>query len=273
MNELIPQMDSAAYHSSAGISKHGLDLIRKAPALYQHKKANPEEPTPAMRWGTLAHTAILEPDKMDAETFILPACDRRTKEGREIYDQAIREAAGRTILTLEEAQKLNGMKEAFYADKCCQNAMQNIEHVEASLYWLDPLEDVQCRARMDVIRKDGIIIDYKTTEDATPKAFLRTVLNYRYHVQAAFYLDALKTVTGQDGTFLLIAQEKKPPYLCCVYVVGDDMVKQGRKEYREDLATFKTYFKTGYWPSISSHPITLNLPKWATESESPVIDF
>jgi hypothetical protein len=219
MNELIPQMDSAAYHSSAGISKHGLDLIRKAPALYQHKKANPEEPTPAMRWGTLAHTAIL------------------------------------------------------YADKCCQNAMQNIEHIEASLYWLDPLEDVQCRARMDVIRKDGIVIDYKTTEDATPKAFLRTVLNYRYHVQAAFYLDALKTVTGQDGTFLLIAQEKKPPYLCCVYVVGDDMVKQGRKEYREDLATFKTYFKTGYWPSISSHPITLNMPKWATESESPVIDF
>ena len=104
MNELIPQMDSAAYHSSAGISKHGLDLIRKAPALYQHKKANPEEPTPAMRWGTLAHTAILEPHKMDEETFILPACDRRTKEGREIYDEAMREATGRTILTLEEGQ-------------------------------------------------------------------------------------------------------------------------------------------------------------------------
>lgn len=273
MNELIPQMDSAAYHSSAGISKHGLDLIRKAPALYQHKKANPEEPTPAMRWGTLAHTAILEPDKMDEETFILPACDRRTKEGKEIYAQAMREAAGRTIITLEEAQQLDDMRDAFYAEKACRNAVQNIEHIEASLYWIDPFQDVQCRARMDAIRKDGIVIDYKTTQDATPKAFLRTVLSFRYHVQAAFYLDALKTVTGQDGTFLLIAQEKTPPYLSCVYVVGDDLIEQGRKEYREDLAAYKTCFDTGDWPSISSHPVTLNLPKWATKSESVVTDF
>jgi len=206
MNELIPQMEAAAYHSSAGISKHGLDLIRHAPSLYLHRKNNPEEQTPAMRWGTLAHTVILEPDKFDDEVFVLPPCDRRTKEGKETYAQAMREAAGRTIITLDEAQQLEGMKDAFYADKACRNAVQNIEYVEASLYWIDQVQDVQCRARMDAIRKDGVIVDYKTTDNASPAAFLRSVMSFRYHVQAAFYLDSLKAVTGQDGTFLLVAQ-------------------------------------------------------------------
>lgn len=267
MNELIPQMEAAAYHSSAGISKHGLDLIRHAPALYVHRKSNPEEQTPAMRWGTLAHTVILEPDKFDDEVFVLPPCDRRTKEGKETYAQAMREAAGRTIITMDEAQQLEGMKDAFYADKACRNAVQNIEYVEASLYWIDQVQDVQCRARMDAIRKDGVIVDYKTTDNASPSAFLRSVMSFRYHVQAAFYLDALKAVTGQDGTFLLVAQEKKPPYLSCVYIVGQDMVEQGRREYMQDLKTYRRCFDTGDWPGISAYPMELNLPKWAAKED------
>lgn len=267
MNELIPQMEAAAYHSSAGVSKHGLDLIRHAPALYLHRKNNPEEQTPAMRWGTLAHTVILEPDKFDDEVFVLPPCDRRTKEGKETYAQAMREAAGRTIITMDEAQQLEGMKDAFYADKACRNAVQYIEYVEASLYWIDQVQDVQCRARMDAIRKDGVIVDYKTTDNASPAAFLRSVMSFRYHVQAAFYLDSLKAVTGQDGTFLLVAQEKKPPYLACVYIVGQDMVDQGRREYMQDLKTYRHCFDTGDWPGISAYPMELNLPKWAAKED------
>jgi hypothetical protein len=272
MNELIPQMESAAYHSSAGISKHGLDLIRHAPALYLHNKEHPQETTPAMRWGTLAHTAILEPDKFESEVYTLPPCDRRTKEGKAIYEQAMQEANGRTLITLDEARQLDGMRDALYADKSCRDSLSDIEHTEASLYWIDKYEDVQCRARMDVIRKDGTVIDYKTTDNAHPKAFLRDVLNFRYHVQAAFYLDALRAVTGQEGQFLLIAQEKKPPYLSCVYVVGDDLIKRGRCEYQEDLAMYKQCFTAAEWPSISSHPLELNLPAWA-KNNSEIIDF
>jgi hypothetical protein len=273
MNELIPQMDAASYHNSAGISKHGLDLIRHAPALYLHRKENPEEQTPAMRWGTLAHTVILEPDKFDDEVYVLPPCDRRTKEGKETYAQAMREAAGRTVITLDDAKQLEGMKNAFYADKACRNTLHDLEHIEASCYWIDKTQDVQCRARPDAIRKDGVVIDYKTTDNASPSAFLRSVMNFRYHVQAAYYLDGIKAITGNDGTFIFIAQEKKPPYLSCVYIVGQDMIEQGRKEYQQDLATYKTCMETGDWSGISSHPLELNLPRWMSKAEPETIDF
>jgi hypothetical protein len=268
MNEMILDMPADEYHSSAGISKHGLDLINRAPALYRHQKLNPvDDPTPAMRFGTLAHLMILEPDKFSSETFLMPACDRRTKEGKEIYASAMRAAAGRMVITPEELEQLKGMQKAICEDKACSNALSNIKHVEASLYWIDQLDDVACRARLDAIKENGMIVDYKTTDNASPEAFLRTVLNFRYHVQAAFYLDGLKAITGQEGTFVLVAQEKKAPYLCCVYIVGDDLVEKGRQEYRKDLGTYKQCVTQDTWEGISSHPLELHLPRWMNKSE------
>ena len=270
MNELIPSMEAASYHASAGISKHGLDLIRHAPAKYWHQHCNPqEEQTPAMRFGTLAHLAILEPEKFSDETFVMPSCDRRTKEGKEVYAEAMRQAAGRMVITPDEQDQLAAMRESLMADKACKTALGHQEYVEASLYWIDPAEDVQCRCRPDLIRKDGIIVDYKTTDNATPGAFLRTILNFRYHVQAAFYADGYQQVTGQEcPTFLFVAQEKKPPYLSAVYMVDEAMIQAGRRAYQEDLATYKNCRETGNWFGISSKPITLTLPSWAKTDQT-----
>jgi exodeoxyribonuclease VIII len=94
-------------------------------------------------------------------------------------------------------------------------------------------------------------------------------MNFRYHVQAAFYADGYKEVTGQEcPTFLFVAQEKKPPYLSAVYMVDEAMIQAGRRAYQEDLATYKSCRETGNWFGISSKPITLTLPAWAKNDQT-----
>jgi exodeoxyribonuclease VIII len=95
-------MTNAEYHSLPSISKSGLDLIHRAPALYRYRRANPTPQTPAMRWGTLVHTAILEPETM-ADTYVTaPAVDRRTKEGKAAYEAFLAEWGSKEVITADE---------------------------------------------------------------------------------------------------------------------------------------------------------------------------
>ena len=68
-------LSNAAYHGGPGISKSGLDLIRRSPMHYRHSLTVSREPTPDQRIGTLAHTMILEPETVwdhYATPFVAP---------------------------------------------------------------------------------------------------------------------------------------------------------------------------------------------------------
>jgi len=66
-SSILPDLAAAEYHRHPAVSKHGLDAFRKAPALYVHERQTHKDPTPAMLFGSLYHTVILEPEKADAE--------------------------------------------------------------------------------------------------------------------------------------------------------------------------------------------------------------
>lgn len=103
---------------------------------------------------------------------------------------------------------------------------------EVSIFWTDETTGTPCKARLDFL-KPVAIIDLKTFElrDIPPdKAVARAVANYRYHIQASWYLraadqiaklvaagqvygdhdkDFLRVVCGaEDRTFLFVFQAK-----------------------------------------------------------------
>ena len=57
--EGIPNAD---YHGGPGISKSGLDKIRRSPLHYRASLEAQKEPTAAQREGTIIHDLVLEPD-------------------------------------------------------------------------------------------------------------------------------------------------------------------------------------------------------------------
>jgi hypothetical protein len=92
---------------------------------------------------------------------------------------------------------------------------------EQSYLYQDPLTGMPCQFRPDaIIPSLGLIIDYKTTEDASPFAFKRSVMSYYYHLSAAHYIIGAERVYERAfPNFVFIAQETKYPYKVASYLL------------------------------------------------------
>jgi exodeoxyribonuclease VIII len=264
MNNIKRGLSAAEYHADKStISKHGLDLINQAPALYRWRLENPETiRTPALRWGNLVHLAVLEPHRMPAETVTLDA-DRRTKAGKEAHAEAA--ATGKEVISSEEESELGAIRAAVFAHPTGSKMLTGDLEIESSVYWTDSATGVACRARPDIIRRDGFVVDLKTCASASPRAFQRASWEYRYQAQAAFYLDGLRANEVDANKFAFVCVETKAPYLVAVYVADPELVAHGRKSYRRDLEMYHACRESEQWPGYSTAAQILSAPDWVRE--------
>ena len=256
-------LTNAEYHASPAISKSGLDLIRKAPALYAYRRENPQEQTPAMRLGSLTHTVVLEPEVFAHSVIARPeGIDRRTSAGKLAWAEFEVQAEGREIITNEEGAKLAAIRDAVRSHPAAAKALAGSPTIEQSIFW--DADGIACRCRPDAVTERGVIVDLKTTRDASPEGFAKSILAYRYHVQAAFYSDGYRAAFGEDPRgFVFVAVETEAPYLMAVYVASEAMMQRGRVDYQTDLDTFRRCQESGTWPGYSDALLTIDLPKWA----------
>lgn len=255
-------LSNAEYHASDAVSKSGLDLIRKAPALYKWRRENQTPATPAMRLGTLTHTAVLEPHRLAGDIMTTPKIDRRTSAGKAEWEAFLIASEGKELVEPDELEQLYAIRDSVHAHPAAGKALGMIREVESSIFW--NIGDVDCRCRPDAITTSGVIVDLKTTRDASPDGFTKSIAQYRYHVQAAYYSDGFAAAFGEAPRgFVFIAVETEPPYLVGVYVASAQMVLRGRSAYEADLETFRRCRDADEWPGYSDTPLTLDLPKWA----------
>ncbi|WP_417841998.1 PD-(D/E)XK nuclease-like domain-containing protein [Terasakiella sp.] len=180
--------------------------------------------------------------------------------------------ASRTVLTQEEWDALHSMKSAVLAHPAARTALTGKPgRAEVSAYWHDPETGALCRCRPDWWREDGLLVDLKTTDDAGPDAFARTLIKWRYHVQAPYYMDGAGMAINQSGrngglahphNFVFIAVEKKPPYAVAAYVMNAESVGDGREEYQRDLATYAECSENDNWPGYSADFQMISVPEW-----------
>ena len=255
MTHLTPtkNMTNNEYHQSPGISKSGLDLINRSPAHYRWAKDNPTEQTPAMRIGSLTHLATLEPDRFNSECIVMPSMDRRTKAGKESWEQFKAEYPNHELLTNDEHSRIISIRDAVRAHPMARKLLDRIADVEVSTYWKDADTGVDCRCRPDGLLDNGMLIDLKTTTDAGP-GFERSVRQYRYHVQAAFYAMPFET-----APMIFIAAEKDPPYLVACYMLDPDSLADGEYAARQNLQTYAECLSSNTWPGYAAGIQTINI--------------
>lgn len=253
---------NAEYHAHEAVSKSDLDLIHKSPA---HYKAARHEDTPALRFGTAFHCAVLENDRFN-ETYTVIEGDRRTKAVKDSIKDA--EAAGKIILTADDFNAIMSMAQAVFKNPICAALLRGSLKENSVFSELDGVR-VKCRPDGWSIEK-GVLFDLKSTEDASPEGFARTVAKYRYHVQDAFYRHVVASAIGGDAddlSFIFIAVEKKPPFAVALYQLDELATLQGWVDAREDLRRYKAAKESGKWCGYSPRIETLSLPRWAVSSE------
>lgn len=258
-------MTNSDYRKAEGVSSSELKQMVKSPAHYRYWKDNPDDTdTPALLFGRACHKYVLETYDFYKEFAVAPNVDRRTKEGKELWNKFIAESEGKDVITEEQFEVIDAMRNAMLATPFVSKLI-NGEH-EVSLFWTDEDTGIKCKCRPDSLNdKLKIVVDYKTCDNAETQHFMRKAIDLGYDLQASYYLDGVKATTGLDCIFVFIAQEKKPPYAVNILQADDVFIRSGRQLYKDMLATYKECTETGNWwgyLGADNQINSLGVPKW-----------
>ena len=186
------------------------------------------------------HKAVLEPDGFGDEYIVAPKFDRRTKDGKAAYAAFEMSLAGRTTIPPDDMVVIGEMVAAVRGHKYADFLTKG--EVEMSYYWQDELTGIDCQARPDcfkIVDGRGIVVDLKTTTDASTDSFRRDAIKYGYDMQAAMFIDACQKEYGIPCDFIFVAIEKTPPYMINILQADELMLKYGEDRFRTALGICK----------------------------------
>jgi len=278
----------------------------RSPAHFQEYVTNPPEPSAAMAFGTAVHAAVLEPaafasdyamfdaTKLEGtlqslDDYKVVAAELGIKVGKLKKDE-IREAikaadvesrfvfrddaiarlyAGKELLSRETMLAIRSIELSILRHEGATRLLRT-GMAEMSGFWTDSETGVQCKCRPDwLVTVDEVvtgIVDVKTCADASADAFARSVASFGYDLQAAFYQDGLKALTGKTLPFYFIAVEKDGPHATAAYRASDEMIETGRAKYRGALQLLRWCRDNNRWPAYQPNGEieTIELPRWAS---------
>ena len=263
------EMTNAEYHAHKAISKSKLDAARKSGRhLYDMLYGPPRDSTAAFDIGTVVHASALPGENPDEIAVRMPeGVKKTTKEGIAFK----KEHQGKIILNSSDAyavdQMMLSLREHPFTAGLVNGELKGKS--ERSFFCTDKETGLELKARPDFILDDcSLILDLKTTIDASPNGFQRSVANYRYFVQASHYLDVIEGATGtRPQAFLFIAVEKTRPFSTAVYMADQAMVDLGKQQAREDLNNIAQWIADDKFPGYSERVEELSLPKWMLPKE------
>lgn len=209
---------------------------------------------------------------MQALAGILAANGQPVTLWQDVRSRWRAENEGFTVLSVETYHKLIAMCAAVNAHPYANALLRGCEGVaEASIYVDDPATGELRRIRPDWWRKDGILVDVKTTRDASPEGFAKSLAEYRYHVQHPYYLDTAQAAFDagmfpegweRPKAFVFLAVESAAPYATAVYMLDADSEQLGRIAANDNLATLAECRRTGVWPGYGDALQAIGVPEW-----------
>lgn len=265
---IIPKITNEFYQSIPALSASSISLLLLNAKKYWYKyksgQYHDEEEKKSTTLGSALHTLVLEPDEFFKRYSIYPdGIDRRTKEGKSLYESFLLLSNGKTILKQKDFDEVQGMANSMKSHPLFETIFLKMPgtKIENSLIWKNE-NDVWLKSRPDFYNKE-LVVDLKTTSAKSEEEFFRSIADYGYHRQAAMQLDGLSYLTNnQYQDHILFVVEKSPPYLCAMYQLDEKSIQKGREEYKQAANVYEEYVKNNYWPGYETNIIETSLPEW-----------
>lgn len=280
-NRLVLDMDIDAYHSHPAVSRSGLMLINQSPQHYWWKYLSGQaekEDTTALRIGSAFHTLVLEQHTFEARAVIIPdgapkrpsITQLNAKKPSEDTIAAIewwarwdQYAGARLQFTQAEFAELQDMAAALLNQPATGRVIAPQGRIEASFFWYDPDYRVTVKCRPDYWREDGIVVDVKTTNDASRDDFEKSIVKYGYDVQAYMQMEGIERVTGKrPQAFVFACIEKKKPNATAFYMADSDLLECGKTRYHKLMAKYAECMEKGIWPGYGAMVQPIGVPSW-----------
>jgi len=265
------------YRDLAAVNNSSIGPIARSPAHYREALRRPPPGREVFRLGNFLHAGALEPLSLLQRYAVLPdlASDLRRADGTP-YDNPRGTAEFRRRVA--EFRRVNRDKQI--VDRPWLDALLGVAaglkrnarardlltgpdvRFEVVVVWNDRETDLLCKARLDALDLPARrLADLKSTADAGDDAFCRSIADYGYDRQAAFYADAIEALCGDPVQAWIVAAEKEAPFAVRAAPVADATLATGRRKYRRALRTIAACRQADAWPTYPD-PAAWELPRY-----------
>lgn len=245
-------------------SQSRLGAMRRSPKHCYDEIVARKESTPAQGLGTIIHTAILEPELYDLKYAVLPDVDKRFKENKEIIAKFKAENLGKIWIDHEENETALKIRDAAIKNSQLQLLLKAGKGwIERSGVFRHMSSGVMCKFRPDLIVPDGFSLDLKSTRDARASSFSKTILNYGYDRQGAFYHEGCKALGVPLKYHIIVAVETDLTPGIKIYQLGHASMERGIRELEFSMQQYQLCMQTGFWPCYPEDIEEIDVPSWA----------
>ena len=289
------ELSNESYHADTEhINGSGLwNIYDRYPAAWRYKDEEDEQSN-ALVFGTGSHTALLEPERFEAEYARMPTKEdfgaellvtvsdmnswakERGIKGLSSKTKAevikIIRSTGEPVRIYDEERlfaELNAKGRILLESDDYDAIMQMRAVIHANSYYssllsgaysevsiLGQLLGEPSKVRFDCLTRGGDIIDYKTAVSAKPDEFFRHAARLGYFMKMAMQHDMFVEAYGHAPRSVnLLVQEKKSPFIPALIRLTDEQLRIGRIQLRSAMEIYKACKKANSWPRTTGRTI------------------
>ncbi|NGM63548.1 hypothetical protein G5B30_16685 [Sphingobacterium sp. SGG-5] len=220
------------------LSYSSLSNFRKSPRHFIDYKLFGNEDTDSILLGRVFHTLVLEPDKFSKEYATAPECDRRTKEGKEVYAKFLEESKDKTVISHTIYKNAVEMAISVLSNEQSKSLIDGANFKEKRIDW--EMYGFKFLSFLDGEGED-YVFDLKSMPDADPRKVQREILNRCLWLQGGMYLKAL----NEDKDYYIIAVDKKGNV--SVHLLMPSLIEYGKSEFKRLCEDFEDCLSTNSW--------------------------
>lgn len=266
MTQLFRDIPNEEYHDNADLSRSdGITILQAGPATAKYNKEHKEETySPALRFGTMFHTAMESLDEFRRKYGIEADGDRRTRAYKDAMVALHAKHPDKEFVKQEEWDAVSEMSNRICTHPRYKELVGKDNIREASFF--GSVNGVSIKARPDLINlTDGIIVDWKTTSDGSPQEFAYSVSKFGYWLQPAWYKALVEDYFNREFRFVFVCVEKHPPYNVSLYEQSDIEERYAKKQMAIALDAWAHAKETGEWTAYSEDIVTMPPRRFVVE--------
>lgn len=248
---------------SRPLSFSSIKEFAKSPAHYVHYVNAKREPSDAMKFGSLVHALILEPETVNDRFCPMPDVDRRTTEGKKKWQEAEAEANGKETVSSAQWYNANSMVDMMRESKEYNDIISRLISKEKKFEY--EISGLPFTGYIDG-EGDDFFLEVKTIDDASYSNLQRRFSDFKYHWQGGLY----SMVTGKRCIYLII--QTGPVFDFGFMIPDDEFIEIGKYSVRKMAENFLTCmiaegFNVGIdWKANKDN--SLSLPGWMTKVDN-----
>ena len=246
------------------LGSSGVKIFRRSPAHYKAYLNQPEKFSKDLNFGSAYHIKILQPWDYNKRVVLGLEKARRSKADKQAWIDFEHRHQDKTVISRDESHKLKDMHQVMKEHPTARAIFNMDGFYETTFIWKSE-PGFYCKCRTDKLiynQNHGYIIDLKTAANAQSWVFGRAIATYGYDISAAWYLAGVQSIMDLPFSFIIVAQEKEPPYAVNVFEVDQEMLDSARNKIRPLISRFADCIERDFWPAYQDGVHSIRMPNY-----------